>query len=103
MNIPNKARATLKQWGKVASYTSLVLACCISASEANLTEQVEKVSTLATSKIIPGTLAVATGVGGIYQIKEGNIMMGIAVLGVAALIGIGVALIKSGAMFNVIN
>jgi hypothetical protein len=103
MNIPEKTKGTLKQWGRIASYTSLALACCMSASEANLTEQVEKISTLATGKIIPGTLAVATGVGGIYQIKEGNVMMGVAVLGVAALIGIGVALIKSGAMFNVIN
>lgn len=103
MEILEKRKASLKQWGRVAGYTSLALACCVSTSEATLSDQVEKISTLTTGKIIPLALAAALTVGGGLKIKDGNVWGGAGVLGVAAVIGIGVALITSGDIFKALN
>ena len=89
--------------GKSAFYIGSIGVLCLGFCYANLDEQVTKVGDMINGKIASLVVGGGLALGGSHSIYTGNLMKGFGQLGVAALIGIGVALSKSSAIFNVLN
>lgn len=100
-----KDTSKLNKYVKIANYMAFTLALSVGAclAEGTLETQVTKASNLMLGNMASLLLGGAAVVGGAIQIKAGNILMGGAVLLVAALTGIGVALIKNQSIFSVLN
>ncbi len=92
-----------KRIGKGVLYVGSIGVLCLGASYANLDEQVTKVGDMINGKIASFVVGGGLAIGGSHSIYTGNLMKGFGQLGIAALIGIGVALSKSSAIFNVLN
>lgn len=93
----------LIQNAKILGYTSVAVIVTTGLCWATLDEQVEKASTLVLGKV--ATLIVGGGAlfGGGHALIQGNITRGLAIIGVGAITGIGVALAKSGQMFSLLQ
>ena len=92
-----------KEWMKVALYTGVVAAVYTTASYATFEAQIEKASSLTLGKLAGLILGGGAIVGGGLQVKDGNVMKGLGVIAVVGIIGLGVALIKAGTVFNVLQ
>jgi len=88
---------------RVLGYAAIFALVAVGASWAHLDQQVEKASNLVLSKV--ATLIVGGGAlfGGGHALIQGNISRGMAILGTGALTGIGIALAKSGALFELLQ
>lgn len=96
-----------KRWNQtMAKSTAYILGALIvggSLAHAGLEDQITKASDLILGKAAALLLGGSAVVGGAIQIKSGNILMGAAVLVVAAVTGIGVAMIKNQSIFALLN
>ena len=95
--------AELRVWGKAIGYVSLVMIVMTGFSYATLDAQITKVSDIVLGNL--ATLLIGGGlvVGGGYSCYQGDIPKGLAQIGVAGGIGIVTALVKSKAIFNILN
>lgn len=103
MSIKDLNHAGNKLLVKSAVYALGFLAVGGGCAYAGLEEQITKASELMLGKAAALLLGGAAVVGGTVQIKSGNILMGAAVLVVAAVTGIGVAMIKNQSIFTLLN
>ncbi|MBW8309198.1 MAG: hypothetical protein K0M45_06125 [Candidatus Paracaedibacteraceae bacterium] len=87
-------------WLKGISYSVALGVLLITAAEANLDQQVTRLSDLVLGKVAGTVLGGGLAIGGGVTIYAGHVMKGIGQLFLAALIGIGVWLAKSGAIFS---
>ena len=93
----------LKEWSKVALYTGGLMALYAGASHATFEAQLDKASNLTLSKLAGLVLGGGAIVGGGMQVKDGNIMKGLGIIAVVAMLGIVIALIKGDAMFKLLG
>lgn len=93
----------IKGQGMALAYSPLVLTALTTLSHATLEDQIDKASTLVLGKAAALLIGGGAVVGGAVQIKAGNIMMGAGILGLAAITGITVAMIKNQSIFNLLT
>ncbi len=96
-------KMNLKVWGKAAAFTSLTIFMTIGLVHANLDAQITKVSDIVLGNFAALIIGGGMVVGGGFSCYQGDIPKGFAQLAVGAMIGIGTALAKSQAIFNVLN
>ena len=104
-NSKTQSNMDFKEWGKVALYTGGMLALYVGASYAATTfeEQVNKASAFTLGKFAAMILGGGAVIGGGMQVKDGNVMKGLGIVAVTAMIGVAVALIKDETMLKVLN
>lgn len=93
----------VKAFLKVAAWVSAGLMLTTGLCWATLDGQVEKATNLVLGKVASLVVGGGTLFGGGYSIVQGNIGQGMAIIGVGALTGIGIALAKSEALFKVLS
>ena len=86
-----------------AAYSVAMALMTVAVSYATLDEQVEKASTLVLGNLASLVVGGGTAVGGAIAVYQGNVMKGLGIVGVGATIGIGIALAKTKAIFNLLN
>lgn len=97
------SKAELRVWGKAFGYVSVVMAATTGLSYATLDEQITKVSDIVLGNLAALLIGGGLVVGGGYSCYQGDIPKGLAQIGVAGGIGIVTALVKSKAIFNILN
>ena len=97
------SNAELKIWGKAIGYVSLVMIVMTGFSYATLDAQITKVSDIVLGNLASLLIGGGLVVGGGYSCYQGDIPKGLAQIGVAGGIGIVTALVKSKAIFNILN
>lgn len=93
----------LKKWTKVGFYTTGLAVLYAGASYANFEAQLTKASDLTLGKIAGMILGGGAIVGGGLQVKDGNVMKGLGIIAVVGMIGLIIALIKSGDAFKMLG
>jgi D-arabinose 1-dehydrogenase-like Zn-dependent alcohol dehydrogenase len=93
----------LKTGIKVLGYTTMAMILTTEFALATLDDQVDKATDLVLGKVAPLVIGGATLFGGGVAALNGKPYEAIAILGVGGIIGIGIALAKSGAIFNVLG
>lgn len=101
-------KESTKQFLKMTCYAGLMSTIVmggilVAASWAHLDDQVDKATTLVLGKVAPLVLGGATLFGGGSAILAGKVYPGLAIVGVGAITGIGIALAKSGTIFNLLQ
>ena len=99
----NRYAKHLKTTAKVVGYVSIALLLTTGLSWATLDEQVQKASDLVLGNVAKLVLGGGTLFGGGYSIVQGNIGKGMAIIGVGAITGIGIALAKAGTLFTLLQ
>ncbi len=93
----------LKTGIKVLGYASVAMLLTTDFAWATLDEQVGKASDLVLGKVAPLIVGGGTLFGGGMAAINGDPYKCMAILGVGALTGIGIALAKSGAIFSLLQ
>jgi hypothetical protein len=93
----------LKVWAKAIGYVSLAMVAMTGLSYATLDAQITKVSDIVLGNLAALLIGGGLVVGGGYSCYQGDIPKGLAHIGVAGGIGIVTALVKSKAIFNILN
>jgi hypothetical protein len=96
-------KAELKIWGKAIWYVSVAMLVLTGLSYATLDAQITKVSDIVLGNLAALLIGGGLVVGGGYSCYQGDIPKGLAQIGVAGGIGIVTALVKSKAIFNILN
>ena len=96
-------KAELKIWGKAIGYISVAMLVMSGLSYATLDAQITKVSDIVLGNLAALLIGGGLVVGGGYSCYQGDIPKGLAQIGVAGGIGIVTALVKSKAIFNILN
>lgn len=99
----NINKQNLKTGIKVLGYMSVTVLITTEFAWATLDEQVGKATDLVLGKVAPLIVGGATLFGGGMSALNGDPYKCIAILGVGGLTGIGIALAKSGALFNLLQ
>ena len=99
----NMNKQHLKTGIKVLGYTSVAVLLTTGFAWATLDVQVEKATDLVLGKVAPLIVGGATLFGGGMAAINGDPYKCMAILGVGGITGIGIALAKSGAIFNVLG
>lgn len=97
------SKAELRVWGKALGYVSVLMVATTGLSHATLDEQITKVSDIVLGNLAALLIGGGLVVGGGYSCYQGDIPKGLAQIGVAGGIGIVTALVKSKAIFNILN
>lgn len=97
------SKAELKVWGKAIGYVSLTMLAMTGFAHATLDAQITKVSDIVLGNLAALLIGGGLVVGGGYSCYQGDIPKGLAQIGVAGGIGIVTALVKSKAIFNILN
>jgi hypothetical protein len=93
----------LKQGMRMGGYAVLGFVASHGLALATLTEELGKVNTMLTGKVVPLVLGGGLVAGGGYSLVQGNIMKAVGQLGVAILIGLGVTFAGNGAFLTATN
>lgn len=93
----------LRTWGKAVSYVLLVMVVTTGFSYATLDTQITKVSDIVLGNLAALLIGGGLVVGGGYSCYQGDISKGLAQIGVAGGIGIVTALVKSKAIFTILD
>jgi hypothetical protein len=97
------SKAELKVWGKAIGYVSVAMLAMTGLSYATLDVQITKVSDIVLGNMAALLIGGGLVVGGGYSCYLGDIPKGLAQIGVAGAIGIVTALVKSKAIFNILD
>ena len=97
------SKAELKIWSKAIRYVSIAMLAMIGFAHATLDAQITKVSDIVLGNLASLLIGGGLVVGGGYSCYQGDIPKGLAQIGVAGGIGIVTALVKSKAIFNILN
>jgi hypothetical protein len=97
------SKKELKVWGKAIGYVSVAMIAMTGLSYATLDAQITKVSDIVLGNLAALLIGGGLVVGGGYSCYQGDIPKGLAQIGVAGGIGIVTALVKSKAIFNILN
>jgi hypothetical protein len=97
------SKTELKVWGKAFGYVSLAVLATTGVAHATLDVQITKVSDIVLGNMAALLIGGGLVVGGGYSCYQGDIPKGLAQIGVAGGIGIVTALVKSKAIFNILN
>ncbi len=90
----------LKQVTRTSGYTVLSFLASYGFALATLSEELGKVNTMLTGKVVPLVIGGGLVAGGGYSLVQGNIMKALGQLGVALLIGLGVTLAGNGSFLT---
>lgn len=93
----------LKEWSKVAFYTGAMVALYVGVSHADFEQQLTKASDLTLGKLAALVLGGGAVVGGGREVKDGNVMKGLGIIAVVAMIGIVIAMIKNNTIFTALS
>ena len=97
------SKAELKVWGKALCYLCVGMLTMTVFAHAALDAQITKVSDIVLGNLASLLIGGGLVVGGGYSCYQGDIPKGLAQIGVAGGIGIVTALVKSKAIFNILN